>query len=387
MESNGRNGQSNAKSPEPDSRNPPLLEAVNIRSVALLVVASIVTLYFIEWAKAVLLPLVVAILISFTLDPLVSGLSRLRIPRPLGAAIVLTLLVSIVGFASIPLKNEAITMLDRIPAAFDKFQRKQLNTPDEESIVEKAQKVAKEIKDTASNGSEESARPPVGVTRVQQVEKPFDIQQYVIESTPAALVLISQLFSVLFLVYFLLSAGSLYKRKVVKISGPSIARMRKAERIIADVHRQVRRFLFVTVLSGLVVGIATWLAFLSVNLDQAALWGVLAGIASGIPYLGPFLVFLGSGLAAFVQFGELNMAVIVGGLSLIISSLQGYFLTPWLTSFITSLNAVTIFVGLLFWGWLWGPVGLIVATPILMITKSICDHVANLRVLGAILGK
>ncbi|QSP94780.1 AI-2E family transporter [Marinobacter salinisoli] len=387
MEQHGPNNQDSAGNAGPGTPNPPLLDAVNIRSVALLVVASMVSLYFIEWAKAVLLPLVVAILISFTLDPLVSGLRRLKIPRPLGAAIILALLVSIIGFASVPLKNEAITMLDRIPAAFDKFQRKQMNTPDEESIVEKAQKVAKEIEDTASSDAEASQRSPTGVTRVQEVEKPFDIQQYVIESTPAALVLVSQLFSVLFLVYFLLSAGSIYQRKIVKLSGPSIARMRKAARIMADVHRQVRRFLFVTALSGLFVGLVTWLAFLAVDLDQAALWGVLAGIASAIPYLGPFLVLIGSGLAAFVQFGELNMAIIVGGLSLAISSVQGYLLTPWLTSFITSLNAVTIFVGLLFWGWLWGPVGLIVATPILMITKSICDHVANLRGLGEILGK
>ncbi|MDO3720605.1 AI-2E family transporter [Marinobacter sp. chi1] len=387
MRSSGRPNEDDREKTDAKGTNPPLLDAVNIRSVALLVVACVVTLYFIEWAKAVLLPLVLAILISFTLDPLVAGLRRLRIPRPLGAAIILSLLVSVVGVAGVPLKNEAITMLDRIPAAFDKFQRKQLNTPDEESIVEKAQKVAKEIEDTASSDTEQSEGPPTGVTRVQEVEKPFDIQQYVIESTPAALVLVSQLFSVLFLVYFLLAAGSIYQRKIVKLAGPSIARMRKAARIMADVHRQVRRFLFVTVLSGLLVGVVTWLAFLAVDLDQAALWGVLAGVASAIPYLGPFLVLIGSGLAAFVQFGELNMAVLVGGLSLVISSVQGYLLTPWLTSFITSLNAVTIFVGLLFWGWLWGPVGLIVATPILMITKSICDHVSNLRGLGEILGK
>ena len=113
----------------------------------------------------------------------------------------------------------------------------------------------------------------------------------------------------------------------------------------------------------------------------------MAGVASAVPYLGPFLVLMGTGVAAFIQFGELEMSIIVAGTSLAITSVQGYLLTPWLTSHISSLNAVAIFIGLLFWGWLWGPVGLVVATPILMIVKSLCDHVVNLRPVGELLGK
>jgi predicted PurR-regulated permease PerM len=135
------------------------------------------------------------------------------------------------------------------------------------------------------------------------------------------------------------------------------------------------------------VGVLTWLAFLALGVEQAGFWGVLAGVASAIPYLGPFLVLVGTGVAAFIQFGELEMSIVVAGTSLAITSVQGYLLTPWLTSHISSLNAVAIFIGLLFWGWLWGPVGLVVATPILMIVKSLCDHVVNLRPVGELLGK
>ena len=135
------------------------------------------------------------------------------------------------------------------------------------------------------------------------------------------------------------------------------------------------------------MGVLTWLAFLALGVEQAGFWGVLAGVASAIPYLGPFLVLVGTGVAAFIQFGELEMSIVVAGTSLAITSVQGYLLTPWLTSHISSLNAVAIFIGLLFWGWLWGPVGLVVATPILMIVKSLCDHVVNLRPVGELLGK
>lgn len=386
----GNDEQTPASAREADGRDPraALIETINVRSMSLIILTSIATLYFIDWAQPVLLPLVVAVLISYSLDPLVSGLERIHIARPLGAALVLFALVGILAAASVPLKQEAMVMLDKIPKAIKEFQREDAySAEDEESIMEKAQIVAKEIEETAKKSREGQAAAEVGVTPVRVVDRPMDIREYVISNSPATLVLISQLFSVLLLVYFLLAIGKLYRRKVVKISGPSFKRMRKAARILNDLHYQVRRFLFVMVVSALFVGILTWLAFLVLGMEQAALWGAVAGIASAIPYLGPFLVFVGSGIAAFVQFGELDMAIIISSTSLIITSIQGNLLMPWLTSYVSSLNAVVIFVGLLFWGWLWGPVGLIVATPILMITKSLCDHVVDLRPVGELLGK
>lgn len=368
--------------------NANLIEAISIRSMALIVLAGIATLYFIDWAQPVLLPLVVAVLISYALDPVVALLDRIRIPRPLGAALVMVALLAIGGAAGVPLKQEAMAMLDKIPVAMEKFQRQETRSAEQEdSLVEKAQTAAKEIEETAAKDQQDVISAHPGVTPVQVVDKPMDIQAYVIKGSPAALILISQFFSVLLLVYFLLAVGSLYRRKVVRISGPSFRRMRKAARIMDDLHHQIRRFLFVMVISALFVGILTWLAFLALGVEQAALWGVVAGVASGVPYLGPFLVFIGTGVASFIQFGALDTALLVAGTSLLITSIQGNLLTPWLTSYISSLNAVAIFIGLLFWGWLWGPIGLIVATPILMITKSLCDHVTNLRAVGELLGK
>ncbi|WP_394130664.1 AI-2E family transporter [Marinobacter nauticus] len=364
-----------------------LIEAINIRSMSLIVLTSIASLYFIDWAQPVLLPLVVAVLISYALDPLVATLDRIHIPRPLGAALVLCALIAILAAASVPLKQEAMAMLDKIPQAIKELQREDASaSEDEESIMEKAQIAAKQIEETAEK-SQEGPAVQAGVTPVRLVDEPMDVRDYVIRNSPATLVLISQMFSVLLLVFFLLSVGKLYRRKIVRISGPSFRRMRKAARIMNELHHQVRRFLFVMVISALFVGILTWLAFLLLGVEQAALWGVVAGIASGVPYLGPFLVLVGSGVAAFLQFGELNTAVIVALTSLVITSIQGNLLMPWLTSYVSSLNAVAIFIGLLFWGWLWGPVGLIVATPILMIAKSVCDHVVNFRPVGELLGK
>ena len=365
-----------------------LIDAINMRSMSLITLTSIATLYFIDWAQAVLLPLVVAVLISYALEPLVATINRLKVPRPLAAAVVLILLIGIIAGASIPLKQEAMAMLDKIPVAIEQFQQSEARRPkDGESMMEKAQSAAKKIEATASpdQGNEDVSRS--GATPVRVVDEPLEIKDYVLQGSPAALVLISQCFSALLLVYFMLAIGSLYRRKIVKISGPSFARMRKAARIMNEFHRSVRQFLFVMFVGAVFVGVLTWLAFLALGVEQAGFWGVLAGVASAVPYLGPFLVLMGTGVAAFIQFGELEMSIIVAGTSLAITSVQGYLLTPWLTSHISSLNAVAIFIGLLFWGWLWGPVGLVVATPILMIVKSLCDHVVNLRPVGELLGK
>ncbi|MDX9875247.1 MAG: AI-2E family transporter, partial [Spongiibacteraceae bacterium] len=157
--------------------------------------------------------------------------------------------------------------------------------------------------------------------------------------------------------------------------------------IFQDIHLQVRRFLFITVVSAVFVGVLSWGAFVLLGFEQAAFWGTVAGIASAIPYLGPFLVLLGTGAAAFIQFGSIEMAVLIAGVSLLITSIQGYLLLPMMTSRVASINMVATFAGLLFWGWIWGPVGLIIATPLIMIMKSLCDHSEPLQPLGELLGE
>lgn len=365
-------------------KQPPLIGAFNARNASLIILASLTGVFFIDWAQSVLLPLIVAVFISYALDPLLSPFDKIHIPRPISAAVMVSVLLAIMVSASIPLQREAIAMLDKVPVAISKFQRTAARAPATEAgIIEKAQEAAKQIEDSTI---EKKVSTP-GVTLVRVLEKPFNVQEFLMGGASAALVMVSQSLSALLLVYFLLAVGKLYRRKVIRISGPSFERMRKAARIMKDFHHQIRRFLFVMLLSAIFVGIFTWLAFWFIGVEQAGLWGVLAGVASAIPYLGPILIFIGTGVAAFLQFGTLDMAFVVAGVSLVITSIQGNVLTPWLTSHLSSLNPVAIFVGLLFWGWIWGPVGLIIATPLMMVIKSLCDHVTNLRPLGELLGK
>ncbi|WP_339804325.1 AI-2E family transporter [uncultured Marinobacter sp.] len=376
-------------SSEPETEHPAIAtQAVNLGGVAPVILAVLGTILFLDWAKAVMLPLVASVLISYALDPLVTALERLRIPRPLGAGVVILSMLTALSFAFVPLQKEAMAFLDKVPEAAHQFrQNSSLRDDGEEGVMEKAQKAAKEIQQIARSDDEAPEDAEIPATAVRVVERPFDINDFLIDSSSRALVLTTQVFSVLLLVYFVLATGGLYKRKIVKMSGPSFHGMRQAVRVLNEFHHQVRRFIFVMLIGALFVGGVTWLSFLLFGVEQPVFWGVVAGVASAIPYLGPFLVFIGVGLAAFLQFGSAEAAVGVAVLSLLITSIQGNLLTPWMTSQISSLNTVAIFIGLLFWGWLWGPVGLIMATPILMIAKTLCDHVANLRPLGELLGK
>jgi predicted PurR-regulated permease PerM len=365
-----------------------MIQAVNVRSASLVILATVAALFFIDWAQSILLPLVVAVLISYALDPLVTGLERLRLPRTLAAGLVITIVIAIGAAAIVPLQDEAIDLLDKIPQAVERFQREEAKKPVslENSVIEKAQEAAAKIEETTESDDQKDNSGPQ-VTWVRIAKEPFDLRNFIMQGSPVALVLFSQVLSVLLLVFFLLAVGRLYRLKVVRIAGPSFGRMRKAARIMADFHHQVRRFLFVTLIGAVFVGIITWLAFMALGFEQAGLWGVLAGVTSAVPYVGPVLIFLSTGVAAFIQFGTINMALAVSFTSLIITSIQGNILTPLLTARISSLNAVVIFVGLLVWGWLWGPVGLIIATPLLMMAKTLCDSVVNLKPLGELLGK
>ena len=184
----------------------------------------------------------------------------------------------------------------------------------------------------------------------------------------------------------MLASGDLYRRKLVKIVGPSLTDKKLTVEILKEIDRQIERFLLVQVFTSTVVALATWLAFLALGVEQAAVWGILAGVFNSIPYFGPVLVTGATSVVAFLQFGNLRMAVIVGLVSLVITSLEGFLLTPWLTSRAARMNAVAIFVGLLFWGWVWNVWGMLLAVPMLMVMKAICDHVEDFKGVGELLG-
>jgi predicted PurR-regulated permease PerM len=332
-----------------------------------------------------IIPIVLAVLISYALEPVIAWLERRHVPRSLGAAVVLLSLVAAGGWLLYGLRSQATAIVEQLPQAARRFRQSvESDRPTAASAIQQVQKAATELERAANSAT--PPPPPTGIQRVQVETPPIKISDYLMWGSFGVVAAVGQLALILFLVYFLLSSGDLYRRKLVKIAGPSLTDKRVTVQILQEIDRQIEMFLIVEVFTSLVVGLATWLAFRALGVGQAAVWGVLAGLFNSIPYFGPVIVTGATSVVAFLQFGSLRMAIVVGAVSLVITSLEGFLLTPWLTSRATRMNAVAIFVGLLFWGWVWNVWGMLLAVPMLMVMKVVCDHVDDFKGIGELLG-
>jgi len=356
------------------------------RNTPLILLAVFATIFVLHWAQAVFIPLVIALIVSYALAPLVDRLERLAVPRALSAAVLLLAIVGGAGVAAWSLRDEASSLLDTLPEALQEMQqaaRREFAGPGE--AIEKVQRVAEQLERAAAD--ESAARPPPGVTRVQ-IEKPkLDIRAYLVTTLAGGVALIGAALIVLFLAYFLLASGDAFRRKWVRLSGPTLARRRITVQVMDEIRYQVQRYLGVQVLTSAIVGVASGLAFWAIGLENATVWGVAAGVLNLVPYLGAIVTMAGTAMVAFFQFGTLGMAFAVAGISFVINSLEGYWLTPWLSGRACRMNAVVVFGGLLFWGWLWGAWGLILGLPIMMVFKAVCDHVEDLKPIGDFMGE
>jgi predicted PurR-regulated permease PerM len=224
------------------------------------------------------------------------------------------------------------------------------------------------------------------VQRVQ-IEKPkFDIKDHLWTGTMGLINMLGQLGMMALIAFFLMASGDSFRRKMVKLTGPTLSKKRITLQALNQIHDQIQRYMLVQLFTSVMVGLATWLCFLAIGLENAAVWGIAAGVLDLIPYIGSVVIGSGSALIGFLQFGSLHMALLVGGSSLFIHFLEAFLLTPWLTSRANKMSPVAIFVGVLAWGWLWGIWGLLLGVPILVVIKAVCDRVDDLKPVGEFLG-
>ena len=357
-----------------------------VRNTALTLLLFLAVILVLQYLQAMVIPIVLGILMSYALEPIVAWMVRWKVPRAVASAVVLLSLVAGGGALIYSLRTQANAVLDQLPEAAVKLRRTlERDRPDTAVAIDQVQKAANEL-EKAAVAATGPPPTPAGVTRVQVESPRFNAGAYLMWGSLGVAALLGQLLLVLLLVFFLLASGDLYRRKLVKIAGPSLSQKRITVEILADVSRQIESFLAVQAFTSILVGVVSWLAFLWLGLEQAALWGLLAGVFNSIPYLGPVIVTGSIATAGFLQFGTLQMAFEVGFVSLVITSLEGFLLTPWLNSRAASMNAVAVFVGLIFWGALWDVWGMLLAVPIMMVIKSICDHVEDFKSVGEMLG-
>lgn len=360
---------------------------VDVRSISLVLLATMASVFMLRWASDVFIPLVIGMLFSYGLSPVVDWLERRRISRVLSAAVLVLGIVSGVGATVYSLSDDASRLIESLPVAAQKLRdsiRAERGSP--AGTLETMQKAAAKLEQAAE---ETNLSPPVarGVQRVQ-IERPkFNVKDYLWSGTMGLLAMLGQVGMVALITFFLMASGDTFRRKLVRIAGPTLTKKRITLQALNEINDQIQRFMLVQIFTSALVGLVTWLSFMAIGLDNAAVWGIAAGVLNLVPYLGNVVITAGSALVGFLQFGTLDMALLIAAISLLINSIEGFLLTPWLTSRASKMNPVAVFVGVLAWGWLWGAAGLLLGVPILMVIKAICDRVDDLKPVGEFLGE
>jgi predicted PurR-regulated permease PerM len=358
----------------------------DLRTVGIFVIAFIAVIWLLRSAQEVLIPFVLSGLLFYALDPFVDRLQAWKVPRVLGAALVLLAVVAGLSVTAFSLRDEAIALVDELPAGVRKLRSDLRAGRRQPSTLEKVREAAQELDRTAAE-TEGATPAPDGVVRVQVDEPAFRASEYIWSGSMGAIALFSLGVMIFFLTYFLLVANDLFKQKLVKNIGAAVSEKVITIQILDEIGTKIERFLLVQILTSAIVAVATGLALWWIGLEGAAVWGLLAGVLNSIPYAGPLVVTIGLSLVAFLQFETVGMTAAVAGVALAITTAEGWILTPTLLGHAAQMNRIAVFAGLLFWTWMWGAWGTLLAIPMMMVIKVVCDHVETLRPVGDFMGE
>jgi predicted PurR-regulated permease PerM len=382
-----------AEAPEARDTVPPEVEAVTEAAeaaasplvVPLRLIAICAVVFVLDFAAPLLIPLIVSMLLFYALDPVVDAIERYRVPRIVASMGVVIALVAAIGTSAMRLWPQVDAVVTELPGAAKKFGYA-FKKEGGNSLWTKVRKATDAIDSAAAVAAPPADTPAEpGVVRVE-VRQPVRISDWIWQSGVSAVGLAGQAISVLFLTIFMLNEDDSFKRKLVR-QMETLGSKKLTLQILNDIAGQIRRFIWVQAVTSAGVAVVTWLALWWLGLSQPAVWGVFAGVFNIVPYFGPLIVSAVLGVVAFLQFGTIGAAAGAATVAMIITTLEGMLITPQLLSRAASLNTVAIFVALAFWSWLWGVAGMLLAVPILMTIKAICDHVEGLQPVGDFLGE
>jgi predicted PurR-regulated permease PerM len=349
-------------------------------------IAACVVIVMLQFAAPLLLPIVLSVMLFYMLDPVVDWLESWHLPRLLATLVVVLALIGALGAGFTFLWPQIDSVLRKVPEGTEQLRRtfRQQKRVQGDSALERIQAAARAVDSAAAEAGTPTAKSP-GVTRVE-IEQPWRVSDMLWTGGLSALGILGQAVTVLFLTIFLLYEDDSFKRKLVAEMETKNGK-RVTVRILNDIAKQIQRFIWVQALTSVAVAVATWLALWWIGVAEPMVWGVLAGVLNVVPYFGPLIVTAGLAIVGFLQFGTLEMAALVAGVALAITTIEGMFLTPHLLSRAASLNHVAIFVAIAFWSWAWGVSGMLLAVPMLMVIKAVCDHVDGLKGIGRFVGQ
>lgn len=358
----------------------------DVRGLALAILAVVAVLFALKMAAPVLVPLLFGVILTYTLNPLVVWLEHRSVRRALGATVVMCALVSGLGYLTVSLRGEAEKILEDVPRVTAKLSSlAQGRHGGQPGVLQRVQTAAREVEKARNEAG--GPGPKSGPTHVVVDDPAVNLGDLMWEGSRGLVTVIGELVIVLFLAYFLLLSGDRFKRKLVSLAGPSLSAKKITVQILEDINVSIQKYMLALVVTNVILAAATWAAFAALGLENAGAWAVTAGLLHLIPYFGTLLTVVVTGLAAFMQQGSVALALEIGLACLGIAAVVGMLITTWMTGRITRMNAAAVFVSLLFWTFLWGPCGALLAVPVTGIIKVVCQRIDSGRPLAELLAE
>jgi predicted PurR-regulated permease PerM len=346
------------------------------------VLALVAIVFLLRAASQLLIPIVLAVLLSYALEPVVAAMQRRRVPRIAGAGVLLTLILASAAWGAYSLRDDTFQAFEALPEVARRT-RELVSSRGASRAGQRVREAAEELQRPTQSppGDASQAGLPTGTSGPQGSSGAAStvVSQWVQQGVGSILALAGHVTVIFFLVFFLLVSGSHFRQRITEVAGAQLRDRRVTREIIDDINGQIQRFLLVRLVTSAVVALATWAVLAWLGVQQAAVWGILAGVFNSIPYFGPVVVSGGLLLVGLVQFGDLMQAAKVSAAALAVTSLEGWLLTPPLMGKAEHMHPLVVFVGVLLWTWIWGAWGTILAVPMLVIVKSIADHVEPLK--------
>ena len=367
---------------------------VNARGVALGIIATVAFVFALQWAKNFLVPLLLGIFITYTLSPVVRWLERWHVKRAIGATLVTAAILAGIGFTVQSVQGEFVNIVDELPTLTHKVSALIAEASDgKPSTIQQVQAAAAELEQAAANAANARRAAPHRPSAAAQTPAAaagaanFRVMDWLLAGSVGLASFVSQATMVVFLVFFLLLAGDTFKRKLVKLTGPSLTKKKVTVHILDDINTSIQNYMYMLLVTNTLLALLMWGVLRMIGLENPGAWAIFAGVAHIMPYFGPLLITLATGLVAFMQFESLRMVILVAGASLAIATLVGMVVTTWMTGKIAKMNPAAVFVSLLFWGWLWGMWGLLLGVPVVVVIKVVAERVEDMEVLAELLGE
>jgi len=368
-----------ATSADPDiSKTKAAIESPRARSLDIAILTVLAVLYSLYFAREFLIPIVFAVLLNFLFSPVVRWLARFRIPPPIGAGLIILVVLGLLGSGVFGLSGAVRDWASTAPATFKTAEAKlgKIIRP-----LQRASKTAEQVANAA--GETATGAGPRAPKPAEVVVQGPSLASRIFGTTQRS---IASVLEVLILLYFLLAACDLFLQNLIKVL-PNLGDKKKAVQIAREIERSTSTYLLTAATVNVVEGAVVAGVMYLLGMPNPALWGALVAVLEFVPYLGALAMVAILTIAALTTFDSVGHALLIPASFLLINLVQGNFVTPMLQGHRLSLNPVALFVGLAFWFWIWGIAGAFIAVPLLATLKIFCDHIESLASVGEFLGQ